>query len=210
MGRLLGVLMLLCAPAWAEGERAGEFDYYVLALSWSPAWCASEGDARGAPECRDGGGRGWTLHGLWPQHEEGWPSWCRAAGREATRGETAAMADLMGSAGLAWHQWRKHGRCSGLGPADYFALSREAWARVARPAVFARLDAAVRLPASVVEEAFLEANPLLGADGVTVECRDGRVREVRVCLTRGLEPRACGRDVRRDCGLRDALLEPVR
>jgi ribonuclease T2 len=45
------------------------------ALSWTPNWCAREGDARGAPQCD--AGQGWfTLHGLWPQYEEGWPSFC--------------------------------------------------------------------------------------------------------------------------------------
>ena len=39
------------------------------------------------------------------------------------------MADIMGSGGSAWHQWKKHGRCSGLSPDDFFALSREAYGR---------------------------------------------------------------------------------
>jgi ribonuclease T2 len=205
------ILSVLSAPAAAEGERAGEFDYYVLSLSWQPSWCEAEGRARGAAECRGGsGGRGFVLHGLWPQHEEGWPSYCRSLHREATRAQTAAMADVMGSAGLAWHQWKKHGRCSGLSAEDYFRLSRHAWERVARPEVLRELDRAVSLPAEVVEEAFLEADPSLDPDGVTVTCRDGRVQEVRICLTRSLEPRRCGADVRRDCALRDALLPPIR
>ena len=43
------------------------------------------------------------------------------------------LADIMGTSGLAWHQWNKHGRCSGLSSDDYFALSRDAYGRVARP-----------------------------------------------------------------------------
>ena len=210
MKRLLAAICLAAMPALAEGERAGAFDYYVLALSWSPGWCAREGDARGSPQCDAGTGHGFVLHGLWPQYERGWPSYCRTGERDATRGETAAMTDVMGDAGSAWHQWKKHGRCSGLSAPDYFRLAREAWARVARPDALRRLGRAVTLPASVVEEAFLEANPEIGADGLTVTCRDGRLQEVRVCLTRALEPRRCGADVIRDCTLRDALLDPVR
>jgi ribonuclease T2 len=213
MIRALILLLALAAPAAAQergDHRAGEFDYYVLALSWSPSWCALDGDARGADQCRAGAGRGFVLHGLWPQYEAGWPSDCRSPHREATRAQTAAMADIMGEAGSAWHQWKKHGRCSGLTAADYFALARLAWEGIERPAVLREVGRAVRLPASVVEEAFLEANPGLDPDGVTVTCRAGRVQEVRVCLTRGLEPRACGADVRRDCALGDALLAPVR
>ena len=214
MRRLLALLATLGAvgapPASAEGERAGAFDYYVLALSWTPTWCALEGDDRRAPDCAEGADRTWTLHGLWPQGEIGWPSYCSTPHREATRGETRAMADVMGSPGLAWHQWKKHGRCSGLAADDYFALTRLAWDRILKPPVLEELDRAVTLPARVVEDAFLEANPQLSADGVTVTCRDRRIQEVRICLTRELEPRDCGRDVVRDCALRDALLEPGR
>ena len=203
-------LALLCPPALAAGERAGDFDYYVLALSWSPNWCRLEGDARGSPQCDEDRDFGWVLHGLWPQYERGWPSDCATTARNPSRGETAAMADIMGTSGLAWHQWRKHGRCSGLSSQDYFDLSREAYATVVRPDVFRRLSRTVRLPALVVEEAFLEVNPDLTADGVTVTCKAGHVQEVRICLTKNMRPRACGADVRRDCVLDSAVMEPVR
>ena len=208
MLRLLATLLLLAAPARAD--RPGDFDYYVLSLSWTPTWCALEGDARGSDQCDAGRGFGFTLHGLWPQNEVGWPSDCATAARPPTRGQTAAMADIMGSAGLAFHQWRKHGSCSGLESAAYFAASRAAYAAVIRPSLLRDLGREVTLPASVVEAAFLEANPALTADGVTITCRVGRVQEVRICLTRDLDPRTCGADVVRDCTLDDALLSPVR
>ncbi|MCT8158996.1 ribonuclease T2 [Pseudoruegeria sp. SHC-113] len=200
--------MAFAGAARAEGERAGEFDYYVLALSWSPNWCKLEGRAKGAPQCDGGSGFGWVMHGLWPQYERGWPSYCRTPHREATRGETAAMADIMGSAGSAWYQWKKHGRCSGLSAPDYFAQARAAYEGVTRPEVLRRLDRTVRLPASVVEEAFLAQNPRLTPDGITLTCRDGHIQEARICLTKDLAPRRCGADVIRDCSAK-ALLEPV-
>lgn len=207
--RLAAALTLLATPLRAEGE-AGVFDYYVLALSWTPTWCALEGDARGSGQCGVGRGYGFTLHGLWPQYEDGWPSDCRTSERPATRGQTAAMVDIMGSSGLAFHQWRKHGVCSGLDAEDYFALSRRAYASVTRPAAIRDLGREVTLPARVVEAAFLEVNPDLAADGVTVTCRSDRVQEVRVCLTRDLEPRDCAPDTVRDCTLDRALLSPMR
>jgi ribonuclease T2 len=207
---LAAVVALWPAVSGADGERAGAFDYYVLALSWTPTWCALEGDDRDSPQCDPGRGFGFTLHGLWPQYEEGWPSWCPTDARAPSRSETRAMADIMGSSGLAWHQWRKHGVCSGLSSEDYFALSRQAYERVDRPEVLRRLDREVRLPAELVEEAFLEANPDLEPDMLTVTCRAGRVQEVRLCLTRSLEPRACAEDVVRDCTLRQAIFSPMR
>ncbi len=203
-------LMALPAPGRAEEGRAGAFDYYVLALSWTPTWCALEGDGRDSPQCDPGRGLGFTLHGLWPQYEEGWPSFCPTGRQPPSRRQTGAMADIMGSAGLAWHQWRKHGVCSGLSAEDYYAVSRLAYDRVERPELLRRLDREVRLPARVIEEAFLEANPELEPDMLTVTCRAGRVQEVRLCLTRDLEPRVCGDDVVRDCALEAAIFSPMR
>jgi ribonuclease T2 len=210
MMRMLLALLLVAGVARAEGEAAGEFDYYVLSLSWTPSWCAIEGDARESEQCDPGQGYGFTLHGLWPQYERGWPSYCPTSERAPSRAMTADMIDIMGSSGLAWHQWRKHGVCSGLSAADYYALSREAYERVTRPDLLRQLDREVRLPAAVIEEAFLEANPALAPDMLTVTCRDRRIQEVRVCLTRDLEPRLCGDNVVRDCTLADAVFSPMR
>ncbi len=120
------------------------------------------------------------------------------------------MADIMGGSGPAFHQWKKHGRCSGLSAQDYFRTARQAHASIAIPPLFAGVDRPLTLPAQVIEAAFLEANPGLRADQITITCRDGRIREARVCLTRDLAPRRCGDDVILDCRLPDATLEPVR
>ena len=196
--------LLLALPAAAQG-RAGDFAYYVLALSWQPTWCALEGE--GSEQCETPAG--WTLHGLWPQYERGWPSDCATTLRDPSRRETAAMADIMGSGGLAGYQWRKHGRCAGVDPAKYFALARRAYEQIVRPDVLRRIEAPIRLPAEVVEEAFLRDNRGLTDAGLTVTCKSGHVQEVRVCLTRDLKPRDCAADVRRDCSIADALLLPV-
>lgn len=197
-------------PANAENETAGEFDYYVLSLSWSPNWCALEGDARRSPQCAQNSGNGWIMHGLWPQFHRGFPSYCPTAERAPSRGMTNGMADIMGTGGLAWHQWKKHGVCTGLSVADYYALSRRAYGLVERPAIFRKLGRSVKLPASVVEEAFLKSNPKMEPDGITITCRDGHIQEARVCLSRDLIPVPCGQDVVRDCRMKDAVFDPLR
>jgi ribonuclease T2 len=212
MRLIMAILMLAMVPGPAQtaGERPGAFDYYVLSLSWSPSWCAIEGDARNSPQCDTGRGFGWVLHGLWPQYDRGWPSYCQTANRPPSRTQTAAMEDIMGSPGAAWYQWKKHGRCSGLSAEAYFETARRAYDAFTRPDVFRRLNSAVRLPARVVEQAFLKANPGLGADQVTVTCKSSRIQEVRICLDKDLSPRACGADARGDCQLDNALMAPMR
>lgn len=208
---MLGAIALLIGAtmARAEGERAGDFAYYVMALSWSANWCALEGDARDDPQCDDGRGIDFVLHGLWPQYEDGWPSYCRTPHGDPSRGQTAAQADVFGGAGAAFYQWKKHGRCSGLSAPDYYDTARAAYRRVTVPDVFRDLPRRVDLPASVVEDAFLEANPALSPEMVAVTCTDGLVQEVRICLTKDLEPRSCGDDVARVCRGRVGM-EPVR
>jgi ribonuclease T2 len=208
-------LVVVLALVWASALRAqdvpaGAFDYYLLSLGWSSNWCAREGDDRDDPQCEPDRGFSWTVHGLWPQNETGWPSYCRTSARDPSRAETAAMADIMGGAGLAWYQWKKHGRCAGLSAPDYFSLMRQALAGVRLPEVFEDLPRDIELPARVVEDAFLEANPGLSRDQITVTCSDGMIQEVRLCLTRDLQPRRCGADVIRDCRLPDAVMEAVR
>jgi ribonuclease T2 len=191
---------LILAGALAGPARA--FDYWLLALSWSPSWCATTGGEE-ADQCAPERDLDFVLHGLWPQFDDGWPEDCATAERDPTRRETAAMADVMGSGRLAWHQWRKHGRCSGLPPEDYFALSRFAFGLLAPPA----LDE--RMTAGEVEAAFVAANPGFTSADMVATCRDGLLREVRLCLSLDLEPRACGADVARGaCRDRGALALP--
>ncbi len=209
MYRVFVCLWLFATPLAAQ-DRAGAFDYYVMALSWSANWCALEGDARNSPQCDPNADFGWILHGLWPQREHGYPANCATNERPPSRSDTAAMADIMGTSGLAWHQWRKHGVCSGLSSNDYYALSRVAFDRINRPEALRALDREVTLPASLIEEAFLRDNPRLEADQITITCKSGYIQEARICLTRDLEFRDCGRDVIRDCSLSDAQFNPMR
>jgi ribonuclease T2 len=204
------ILSITALAARAEGERVGDFDYYVMALSWSANWCALEGDARNSSQCDTAEDHGWILHGLWPQFHRGYPSFCQTAKRPPSRGMTADMSDIMGTGGLAWHQWRKHGTCTDLAASDYFALSREAYATITRPSIFRKLDRTVKLPASVVEDAFLKDNPTLTRDMITITCRAGHIQEARICMSKTLTPVPCGRDVIRDCTLKDAIFTSMR
>ena len=49
----------------------GKFDYYVLALSWSPEFCHSH-----PANAQCSGHFGFVVHGLWPQFVDGYPEHC--------------------------------------------------------------------------------------------------------------------------------------
>jgi ribonuclease T2 len=197
-------------PLSAQADTAGDFDYYVLSLSWSPNWCAIEGDAKGSDQCDARHDHGWILHGLWPQYERGYPEHCQTTERAPSRRMTADMADIMGTAGLAWYQWKKHGTCAGLSAQEYYGQSRAAYAAITRPDVLRRLTGEIKVAPAVIEQAFLEANPGMSSDQITITCKQGYIQEARICLTKDLDLRACGADVRRDCTMKNARFTPIR
>lgn len=197
------------APAGERGAEPGTFDFYVLSLSWSPSYCALEGDSADRRQCAGPRRHGFVVHGLWPQYERGYPEFCRS--RLADRVPRALgeqFFDIMPGMGLIGHQWRKHGTCSGLRQDAYFALVRQARERVAVPDAFARADTDLKVDPDALEAAFGRANPGLPAEAIAVTC-DGRfIEDVRICLTRALDFRPCREVDRRACR-RDAALMPA-
>ena len=210
MLRALFLALLTTLPVHAEGEKSGDFDYYVLALSWSPTWCKLTGDNRGAEQCDSSNDFGFVVHGLWPQFENGWPSYCRTPYGAPPRSLTNAQTDLMGSGGSAWHQWKKHGSCSGLSPVQYYGTLKEAYLNFNMPHILRQVETEIKVPASVIEEAFIEANADLQANQITITCKQNHIQEARICLTKDLRARKCGSDVIRDCTSKNALLAPIR
>ncbi|HEV7252605.1 MAG TPA: ribonuclease T2 [Mesorhizobium sp.] len=218
LSRALLLALLLaagCEPAPDARNETGSveaetgFDFYVLALSWSPSFCAAEGADANPQQCESGKPYAFIVHGLWPQFERGYPENCPIGQRDVPREIMRGLYDLMPSAALIRHQWRKHGSCSSLDQDEYFATLRKARERVQIPAPFRRLDAARKIAPAEVEQAFLSANPGLPADGVAVTC-DGRLlREVRICLTKALAFRACPEVDRRACRARNTLMPPM-
>ncbi|MCG5239979.1 ribonuclease T2 [Azospirillum doebereinerae] len=197
--------LFAAGPAWAQ-KRAepGVFDYYVLSLSWSPAFCAR---AKGAPDpdqCGTDRKPGFVVHGLWPQYADGgYPATC-TRDRNVPKSVVDQTMPVMPSVGLMVYQWSKHGTCSGLNATDYFAKLRAAHAKVAIPEGLKAPGGTV--PAVQVERLFLEANPGLTPEGVAVVCSKADVSEIRVCLDKNLGFMPCGKKVVDRCGNRNAVL----
>ena len=198
-------LALLLGSTLARADKPGVFDYYVLALSWSPQYCASEarpGDVQCARPYA------FVVHGLWPQHERGWPSDC---GRGEYLGDSliADALRFMPSKGLVIHEWRKHGVCTGLTAREYFDTARRAYESIRVPARYLALDKPLVTSVSRIESDFLAANPRLTPQRIGSQCAGRYLKELRVCFTRGLQARDCGADVRDRCGS-EVVLRPVR
>lgn len=214
----LAALAALAGPAGAQGrhERGGtpgEFDFYVLALSWSPGFCELEGDRRShaREQCASGANLGFVVHGLWPQHERGYPSECGPAGRTPSWIAMEQAAGLFPSEGLARHEWRRHGTCSGSSPSDYFADVRRAREKITIPPAFQKSGRDQSWTSVDLERAFVAANPGLRTDMISVACKRGVLQEVRICFSKDLRNfRTCEEVDRAGCRARDFRVNAIR
>jgi ribonuclease T2 len=104
----------------------------------------------------------------------------------------------------------KHGSRSGLSAKECFAKSRKANRTITQPKFLNRLDELVRVPASVIEDVFVQSNPFRERDMITITCGQGYIQEAWVCLSKSLQPVPYGRDVIKDCKMKNALFPPSR
>ena len=210
-------LISLAGGAGAQDKRQnapGEFDFYVLSLSWSPSFCeeaAERGRSGGRSNIQcEGRPFSFVVHGLWPQYENGFPEYCQRPSPRLNRNIVSSMLDLMPATGLIFNEWDKHGTCSGLDGRNYFETIRKARAAIKIPAEYLELSQAKTVAPAEVEEAFIKANPGLSNAAVSVTCNRTRLSEVRICLSKDLQFRACDELERRACRRDQVTMPPIR
>ncbi|MEJ7806042.1 MAG: ribonuclease [Telluria sp.] len=187
---LLLTAALCTATSFAQAEpprsAPGQFDYYAVALSWSPSYCAKRKDPN---QC--GRGFGFVLHGLWPQYEKGYPQNCSTEKLPDT--VRASYAAIFPSPKLVEHEWNKHGTCSGLDPAAYFQLSSKLKDKIVIPKPYQQPAEPVRATPGEFVQLFRAANPGMPVDSVLPFCSDGGrfLHEMRACFTREGASRTC-------------------
>lgn len=199
------------AQGYGRGGTPGDFDFYVLALSWSPSYCETAGARRDDGQCRPGRGLGFVVHGLWPQYTRGYPSDCSAVERAPTRQAMEVAGRVYPSEGLARHEWRKHGTCSGLDPAAYFRAALQAREAVTIPEAFRAPAADLRTAPIDIARRFVAANQGLRPDMMAVTCSRDRLQEVRICFARDLRGFApCPEVARGNCRAGEIALDAAR
>ena len=187
----------------------GNFDFYVLSLSWSPGFCETNPAGSGKSQCETGSGLGFVVHGLWPQFEQGFPSDC-SVGQPVSQSALALTRGVFPDPGLARYEWGKHGTCSGLAPEAYFADVRRARDSITVPDAFRKPDAEQSLAPNELMRAFTDANPRLRPGMMAVGCKSAVLEEVRFCLTKDLRSfRACPEVVQQSCHSRQLRVPPV-
>ncbi|MBI3229145.1 MAG: ribonuclease T2 [Burkholderiales bacterium] len=137
-------LSAICAASTlafsASPANATTFDYFLLASSWQPGFCAT---VSGKPECKNLVGThaatNLDMHGLWPNAYDGnhpyycgvsaaqkaldTPStWCSMAAYGASASTINNLSYYMPGVQscLDKHEWYKHGSCASIDPNTYW------------------------------------------------------------------------------------------
>ena len=194
-------------------EPTGDFDFYVMALSWSPDYCASN-DNNDPQQCSIGKKLDFVLHGLWPQYDQGYPSYCSE--EKMSYDLIDDFVGLYPSEKLYDHEWEKHGTCTGLSPEDYMLWSQALKDSLEIPDAYDAPAEPFRTDAEGLSEAFVSENPDFLSDSFAVYCSgSGRfLKEIFVCFEKSGEPRSCGSEIlgkaSRSCGQDSFLVRNTR
>ncbi|QOY88303.1 ribonuclease T2 family protein [Paludibaculum fermentans] len=207
---LLAVSVLSGAERDKKIGEPGQFDYYLMTMSWSPAYCAGKTTRPNDPQCGTGRSFSFVLHGLWPQYTQpkngsGWPQFCTT---DKGLSDPKTMLDIMPSLSLINHEWTRHGTCSGMNADNYFKTARKALQSIKVPARFQAPKEYFTISPVEVKKEFLQANPGLTAGMIAISCSANFLSEVRVCLDKNLKPIPC--TGQRECKASSVRVPPVR
>lgn len=194
------------SPAPQTAAQASGFDYYLLALSWAPQFCATSNRMESS-ECDPARRYGLVVHGLWPQNDNGsYPENC-APERPVAEATVRQLLPIMPSRGLVQHEWKEHGNCTGLDAQSYFGGLQQAFARLQVPQKYRGPEQSLRVNPADMARDFADANHAV-IDAFRVACSGGEFSGIDVCLTKDLKYRSCGSGVR-ECRARSVTIRPI-
>lgn len=185
----------------------GQFDYYVLALSWGPNYCAGHPNDH-SNECRIGQQANFVLHGLWPQANAGSSPVGCAPAQPVAKAIVRHMLEYYASRGLIQHEWQQHGGCSGISAGDYFSQVEKAFNAVKIPDLYRSLDQGQFFSVRDIERDFAQANNA-PPEAFRVSCHAGELVNLEACLTKDLQYQACTANVR-ECRSSQVLMRQVQ
>ncbi len=173
-------------------------DEYLLALSWSPNFCAGANGRPGSAFQCELNKFGWVVHGLWPNSSKArqvsdQPAYCAAAA-PISQATYRKYLCLVPGVKLMSHEWAKHGTCAFKTPESYFAQAQALHAKLQLPDPVDLAKISKPFTAGQLRAAFASRNPGLNANSVVVDVdRKQRLREVRICYDKQYRYAVCER-----------------
>ncbi|MGH9504845.1 MAG: ribonuclease T2 family protein [Terriglobales bacterium] len=188
-----------------DAPASGNFDYYLLALSWAPNYCAGHPSDHSS-ECQPGRRTAFVLHGLWPQASSGAPPMSCSNASPVAGATVDHMLNFMPSRGLIQHEWQTHGTCSGLPAQDYFARVEQAFKSVHVPEQYPQLEHERQVSREQLEQSFADANHA-PPQAFRISCHAGALVSLEVCMDKDLHYQNCTQSVR-ECPVNQVDMRP--
>jgi ribonuclease T2 len=215
LSRLTLALFLLLTGNGLAAAQGENIDHYVLALSWSPTFCASPEAEDASLQCGRNRRFAFVVHGLWPQGNSARPpQFCESHENWVPQAQIDEMLPIMPSKALIIHEWKKHGTCSGLGMSGYFDFTETLFGNVKIPARYLTPLEPVTTTPDVLISDFVKTNRGLSPEMMTVVCKPrsgrARLRELRICFSPDGQFTQCRHGRQSDCAARELVLPPVR
>ncbi|XP_039045387.1 ribonuclease 2-like [Hibiscus syriacus] len=205
---VLTTSLIMDVNATLEGGPR-EFDYFALALQWPGTICHRTRHCCSCCRSKNSPTE-FTIHGLWPDYNDGtWPSCCARARFDVK--EISPLMDALekywpslycsrsstcfSGKGIFWaHEWEKHGTCSSPVIQDEYTFFLTALNVYFKYNVTKILNEAGYVPSnseryplggvvSAIEDSF-RATP-------EVICSKHDVEEIRLCFYKDFKPRNC-------------------
>jgi len=194
-------------------DHLSKFDFFVLALSWSPDYCATNG-SNDPQQCSLGKKLGFVLHGLWPQYQKGYPSNCSS--EQMRQSVKDQFPGLYPNDKLFDHEWEKHGTCTGLTPVEYLRFGEQLKKSVSIPSEFRSPEKAFRVSSAELKTLFSAANPDFEKASFEVSCSGSGLylKEIYICFSREGQPAPCSAEMQKtaqkSCQAADFMVRNTR
>lgn len=171
--------------------------HFVLALTWSPEFCATAigADADTRFQCKSNR-FGFAVHGLWAQ-AKGARDKCDQPRNCAISLVSDSLVKthlcMMPGVQLIQGEWQKHGTCSGLSQRDWFAVIDSLWDDLSLPDPRKMAGAGGTISVKALRDSVALRNKAKGitSGAVMASARDGRLEELRICFSTAFKPMAC-------------------
>ncbi len=164
----------------------GDYDYYLLSLSWAPGFCATPAGRTNTRQCGPQASYGFVVHGLWPQYADGrWPQCCQPVSPLKSSPAVDQASRVMIGAKLRQHEWDKHGACVTSRQDEYFdRINRAVSALGLAPDVPGGGGGRIRITD-------LKRHWPVPPQSISVQCKGRKLAEVHICLDKALSPLPC-------------------
>jgi len=204
MLRMQVAAVLAIALGWYAAPSLAAPSAWTLQLTWSPEFCEANLSSK-EPQCTEE--RYFVVSGLQPLFDLDPPSCDDDDALQ--KDEAERWLAVVPNRAQVKKIWKRQGACSGLDTAGYFTQLERASRRVVIPEAFTAVtEKAQHRSRAEVKSAFIQSNPGLTAEAISMSCHGRWVETIEFCLDAAFEFRSCSQPER--CRSEDLRFRELR